>query len=105
MECAFPTLFSRAHAACNRAKLPTGLQKKLFCEAFRDTVQKDAILHTRGRETGPPYNAFFGKNIPYVEDLHPFWEIRIYYIPNLGYNRTNNRVRIGLYLNLPINHA
>ena len=59
VEFAFPTLFSRARAACNGAKLPIELQKKLFCEAFRDAVQKDAILHTRGRETGPPYNAFF----------------------------------------------
>ena len=40
----------------------------------------------------------------YVEDLHLFGEIRICYIPSLGYNRTSNKGRIGLYLNLPINH-
>ena len=91
VERAFSTLFSRASAACNGAKLPIELQKKLFCEAFQDAVQKDAILYTRGQNTGPPYNAFFGKNAPYVEDLHPFGEIGICYIPNLGYNRTNNR--------------
>ena len=59
VERAFPTLFSRARASCNRAKLPTGLRKKLFCEAFQDTVQKDAILYTRGQNVGPLYNAFF----------------------------------------------
>ena len=59
VERAFPTLFSRARASCNGAKLPTTLRKKLFCEAFRDAVQKDAILYTRGREAGPPYSAFF----------------------------------------------
>ena len=59
VEQAFPTLFSRARASCNGAKLPTRLRKKLFCETFRDAVQKDAILYTRGREAGPPYNAFF----------------------------------------------
>ena len=104
VEQAFPTLFSRARALCNGAKLPTTLQKKLFCEAFRDAVQKDAILYTRGREAGPPYNAFFRKNAPYVKDLHSFGEIGICYIPSLGYNRTSNKGRIGLYLNLPINH-
>ena len=46
VEQAFPTLFSRARASCNGAKLPTTLRKKLFCEAFRDAVQKDAILYT-----------------------------------------------------------
>ena len=61
VERAFPTLFSRAHASCNEAKLPTGLQKKLFCEAFRDAVQKDAILYTQGQNAGPTYNAFFPK--------------------------------------------
>ena len=39
-------LFSRACASCNGAKLPTRVQKKLFCEAFQDAVQKDAILYT-----------------------------------------------------------
>ena len=53
---------------------------------------------------GPPYNAFFQKNAPYIEDLHPFGEMGICYIPSLGYNRTNNKGRVGLYLNLPINH-
>ena len=72
VERAFPTLFGRARAACNRAKLPVELRKKLFCEAFRDAVQKDAILLTRGREIGPPYNAFFGKNALYIDNLHPF---------------------------------
>ena len=48
VERTFPTLFSRAYASCNGAKLPTILRKKLFCEAFRDAVQKDAILYTRG---------------------------------------------------------
>ena len=61
VEQAFPTLFSRARASCNGAKLPTTLQKKLFCEAFRDAVQKDAILCTRGQNAGPLYNAFFLK--------------------------------------------
>ena len=61
VEQAFPTLFSRARASCNRAKLPTTLHKKIFCEPFRDAVQKDAILYTRGREAGPPYNVFFLK--------------------------------------------
>ena len=61
VERAFPTLFSRARALCNGAKLDTTLRKKLFCEAFRDAVQKDAILYTRGQEAGPPYNAFFQK--------------------------------------------
>ena len=51
-----------------------------------------------------PLQCFFWENAPYVEDLHPFRKIGICYIPNLGYNRTNNRGRIGLYLNLPINH-
>ena len=32
VEPAFPTLFSRARASCNRAKLPTTLRKKIFCE-------------------------------------------------------------------------
>ena len=41
VERAFPTLFSRARASCNGAKLR---------EAFRDAVQKDAILYTRGQE-------------------------------------------------------
>ena len=50
VECAFPTLFGRTRTACNGAKLPVELRKKLFCEAFRDAVQKDAILLTRGRE-------------------------------------------------------
>ena len=94
VEHAFPTLFSRARAACNGAKLPIELRKKLFCEAFQDAVQKDSILYTRRRNIGPLYNAFFGKNAPYIEDLHPFGEIGICYIPNLGYNRMNNRGRI-----------
>ena len=47
---------------------------------------------------------FSKKNAPYVEDLHPFGEIGICYIPSLGYNRTSNKGRVGLYLNLPINH-
>ena len=34
VERAFPTHFSRARAACNGAKLPVELRKKLFCEAF-----------------------------------------------------------------------
>ena len=105
VECAFPTLFSRARASCNGAKLPTRLQKKLFCEAFRDAVQKDAISYTRGRNIGPPCNAFSRKNAPYVEELHPFRGKGICYIPSLGYNRTSNKGRIGLYLNLPINHS
>ena len=104
VEQAFPTLFSRARASCKGAKLPTTLQKKLFCEAFRDTVQKDAILYTRDREAGPPYNAFFRKSAPYVEDLHSCREIGICYLPRLGYNRTSNKGRVGLYLNLPIKH-
>ena len=58
-------------------------------------VQKDAILYTRGQNAGPPYNAFFQKDAPYVEDLHSFREIRICYIPSLGYNRTSNKGRIG----------
>ena len=61
VERAFPTLFSRARASCNGAKLPTTLRKKIFCEAFRDAVQKDVILYTGGLEAGPLYNAFFGK--------------------------------------------
>ena len=79
VELASPTLFGRAHAACNGAKIPVELRKKIFCKAFRDAVQKDAILHTRGRETGPLYNTFFGKNAPYVEDLHLFGGIIICY--------------------------
>ena len=34
VERAFPTLFSRARALCNGAKLPATLRKELFCEAF-----------------------------------------------------------------------
>ena len=30
VECAFPTLFGRARAACNGAKLPVELRKKSF---------------------------------------------------------------------------
>ena len=59
VEQAFPTLFSRARASCNGAKLDTTLRKKLFCEAFQDAVQKDAVLCTQGRKAGPPYNVFF----------------------------------------------
>ena len=59
VERAFPTLFGRAQAACNGAKLPEDLRKKLFCEAFRDAVQKDRIMYTRGRETGPHTMSFF----------------------------------------------
>ena len=70
VEHAFPTLFGRARAACNGTKLPVKLSKKMFCEAFRDVVQKDAILLARGREIGPPpCTAFFGKNAPYVHDV------------------------------------
>ena len=61
VERAFPTLFGRARAACNGAKLPEDLRKKLFCEAFRDAVQKDGIMYKRGWKTGPPYNVFFFK--------------------------------------------
>ena len=61
VEFAFPTLFSRARAACNGAKLPIELQNKLFCEAFQNAVQKDAILYTRGQNTESPYNAFLEK--------------------------------------------
>ena len=86
------------------AKLPEELRKKLFCEAFRDAVQKDGILYTRGREMGPPYNIFFGKHSPYLNDLHPFGEIGICYIPSLAYKKTDNKGRVGIYLNLPINH-
>ena len=35
VEHAFTTLFSRARAACNGAKLPIELRKKLFCEALQ----------------------------------------------------------------------
>ena len=104
VERAFPTLFGRARAACNGAKLPEDLRKKLFCEAFRDAVQKDGILYTRGRGTGPPYNIFFGKQSPYLNDLHPFGEIGVCYVPSLAYKKTDNKGRIGIYLNLPINH-
>ena len=48
VERAFPTLFSRARDLCNGAKLDTTLRKNLFCEAFRDAGQKDAVLCTRG---------------------------------------------------------
>ena len=67
-------------------------------------VQKDAIQLTQKREIGPPYNAFLGKNAPCVNNLHPFSEIGICYVLRLGYNRTNNKGRIGLYINSPINH-
>ena len=42
VERAFPTLFSRAHASCNRAKLPTTLQRnysvRLSETRFRRTL-------------------------------------------------------------------
>ena len=57
----FPTMFSRARASYNRAKLPTGLQMKLFYDAFQDALQKDAILYTQGQDAGPPFIFFFGK--------------------------------------------
>ena len=64
VECAFPTLFERACAACNGAKLLVELWKKIFCEAFRDAVQKDGILLTQGRKTGPPTLLFLEKMLP-----------------------------------------
>ena len=40
VERAFPTLFSRAHAACNGAKLPIELRKKYFVKPFEMQYKK-----------------------------------------------------------------
>ena len=69
----------------------TRFRKTRFC--IQEVEKRDLlIMH------------FSKKSAPYVEDLHLFGEIGICYIPSLGYNRTSNKGRIGLYLNLPINH-
>ena len=62
VEQAFPTLFSRACALCNRAKLPTTLQRNYFV-----------------RPSKMRSNAFFQKNAPYVEDLHPWGNRNLLY--------------------------
>ena len=71
----------------NGARLTKHLRNGLWAEAAKTATDLENVIVTRNRPKAA-YNAFYGKNMPGLENIHNFGEVGI-----VNFGSTNNRMR------------